>query len=86
MLFISSFSKPLEIKPYLLEPPEQSLSYQMHNLIADLCLLLSVTITNSGFVWKYKRPYDRKFQNDATINQIIFKLETLTQEGFVLVS
>ena len=37
---------------------------------------MSITISNWGFIWKYKR-YDRKPQNDAAINQIILK--SLTQ-------
>ena len=57
-----------------------SLFYQMHTLVADLCLLLlnlkmSITISNWGFIWKYKR-YARKSQNYATTNQIILKALT----------
>ena len=65
---------------YVSVPLEQSLFYQMHTLIAHLCLLLLnlkmfVTISSLSFIWKYKR-YARKSHNDATTNQIILK--TLT--------
>ena len=54
--------------------------YQIHNVIADLCLLLlnlkiSITISNWCFIWKYKS-YARKSQNDATTNWIILKALT----------
>ena len=76
--------KPLKIDPsgeISLVSLEQSLFYQMHTLITNLCLLLlnlkmPITIGNWGFIWKYKK-YARKSQNDATINHIILK--TLTQ-------
>ena len=56
---------------------------QMHTLNADICLLLlnlkmSITISNWGFIWKYKR-YARKSQNDATTNHIILKTLTWGQ-------
>ena len=43
----------------------------MLTLIADLCLLLlnlkiSISKSDWSFIWKYKRPYARKSQNDAT--------------------
>ena len=45
-----------------------------------ICLLLlklkmSITISDWGFICKYKR-YARKLQNDATTSQIIFKIPT----------
>ena len=54
----------------------------MHTLMIDLCILLlklkiSITINKWSFIWKYKRQYPKKSQNDATINQII--LNTLTR-------
>ena len=44
----------------------------MLTLITDLCLLLlnlkiSIARSDWSFIWKYKRPYARKSQNDATI-------------------
>ena len=83
ILFVSSCCKSLKTnrsgetctcatcaKPFLLNAHPQS----------DLCLLLlnlemSITISNLGFIWKFKR-YASKSQNNTTINQIILK--TLT--------
>ena len=59
---------------------QKRLFFTMHALTGDLCLLLinlkkSVTISNKGFIWKYKR-YARKSQNLVNTNQI--NLKTLT--------
>ena len=55
----------------------------MNIFITDLCLLLlnfkmSVTINNWGFIWKHKRLFARKSQNDATLIQI-YKTQKTTQ-------
>ena len=39
---------------------------------------MSVTINNWGFIWKYKRLFVRKSQNDATLIQI-YKTQKTTQ-------
>ena len=83
ILLISScckLKKQTHLEWYVPVPLEQSLFYQIHTLIADLCLLLFnlkmfITISNWGFIWKRER-YARKSQNDTTTNQIILK--TLT--------
>ena len=83
ILLISScckLKKQTHLERHVPVPLEQSLFYQIHTLIADLCLLLfnlkmSITISNWGFICKCER-YARKSQNDTTTNQIFLK--TLT--------
>ena len=80
LLPAANFWKQTHLEKYIPVPLMRSLFYQMHNIIADLCLILlnlkmSITISNWGLIWKYNR-YARKSQNDATTNQIILK--TLT--------
>ena len=77
---LAPFAKQTHPERYVPVPLAWSLFYQMHTLVADLCLLLlnlkmSITISNWGFIWKYKR-YARKSQNYATTNQIILKALT----------
>ena len=70
---VANFWKQTHLGRYVPVPLEQSLFYQMLTLIADLCLLLlklkmSITLSNWGFIWKYKR-YARKSQNFGTTNK-----------------
>ena len=55
----------------------------MNIFITDLCFLLlnfkmSVTINNWSFIWKRKRLFASKSQNDATLIQI-YKTQKTTQ-------
>ena len=83
-LFISSCCKPLKIgssreiwtratwaKPFL--PNTHPHSWFICLLL--LSLKMSITISDSGFIWKYKR-YGSKSQNDTTKNQITLKALT----------
>ena len=74
---VANFWTQTHVTRYVPVSFKKSLFYQIQTLIAYLCFLLlnlkmSITISNWGFIWKYQR-YARKFQNDATTNQIILK-------------
>ena len=84
ILFISSCYKPLKTDPYeeiyacatwakLFLPNAHSHSWFICLLLLNL--KMSITISDWGLIWKYKR-YARKSQNGSTTNQTVLK--TLT--------
>ena len=78
---VANLSKHTHLERYVTVLLELGFFYQMRTLTTDLCLLLlklkmHVNISNLGFIWKYKRLFTRKSQNDADINQINLKTPT----------